>query len=490
MHMIAFRTFRGRLSPSEVQPKPPRLFKQLTKFLALHNLSLLCLAFFLSLLMACIDKPSSRVILTDITNVASAAQPFNTIIDYLLPGRSSIPSPSEPLPNFERPATPLGVRTLDMEDSEPGQDLTSACSRIVSESWEGLSEALQCAKESLRSSPSGSPIPQVVTSPALPSMIQDRLKTARRKPTRKPPQQPFPTPAQTPVRFRYHGHSNSALADYKYFWNSRCEDWMRYEASLEEVSLAAYDGIKKVDPNKDRKYAPASRCPRFRRNGKTERESEADETKPTVTGYRGKYVPDLTAPIYPRTGDLALLHHPGVLETELLFVSFPLYKIHQIFFAFSLDQRSDRHRRQVEASDRGSAQSTVIEDWSPVGGGAIEDFSFWSEDTLVEDEELLPHPGDRKLDGRYQEACSWEVDWATKWEVLMNSFKQHELEHQAKIYSEESSEAKRFQTLEPYRAALADDTVAVGFLDRNENQFTRTGSESDLFDEFEDIVVC
>lgn len=30
--------FRGRLSPSEVQPKPPRPLKQLTEFPALHNL--------------------------------------------------------------------------------------------------------------------------------------------------------------------------------------------------------------------------------------------------------------------------------------------------------------------------------------------------------------------------------------------------------------------------------------------------------------------
>ena len=438
--------------------------------------------------MACIDK-SPKDVLTDITNATSAAQPFNTIIDYLLPGRSVIP-PVEPLPNFERPATPLGMRSLDTEGLEPGQDLATACSRIVSESWEGLSEALQSAKESLRSTPSGSPTPQAANPLVLPSTIQDRLRTPRRKPTRKPPKQPLPAPTQTLVKLRYHGHSNSALADYKYFWNSRCEDWMRYEAEMEEASLVAYDGIK-VDSDKDRRSAPASRCPRFRRNGKTERERQADEAEYTVAGYRGKYVPDLTAPIYPRTGDLAHLHHPGVLETELLFVSFPLHKIHQIFFAFSLDQRFDRYQRQAEANDKFPSQGTAAED-EPSVGGVTEDTSFWSEDTLVEDEELLSHSGDRKLNGRYQDVGLWEVDWATKWEVLMNLFKEHELEHQGKINSVESLEAKCFETLEPYRAALVDDThtVAMGFLDEREDQFTRTGSEPDLFGEFEDIVVC
>ena len=434
--------------------------------------------------MACIDKSSSKAVLTDITNTAPAPQPFNSIIDYLLPGRSAI-SPPEPLPNFERPVTPLSVHLSNMEDLEPSQDLASACSRIVSESWEGLTEALQSAKETLRPSATGPPIPQGAIPPTPPSV--DRRKIPRRKPAQKPPKQPSPTPVMTPAKFRYHGHSNSALADYKYFWNSRCEDWMRYEAELEEASLCAYDGIKKAEPDEGRKSAPASRCPRFRRNGKTEREKEADESEFMVTGYRGKYVPDLTAPIYPRTGDLALLHHPGVLHTELCFVSFPLHKIHQIFFAYSLDQRFDRHQRQVGTNDRGS-HDIVVEDDQTNGGKATEDSSFWSEDTLVEDEELLSYHGDRKPNGRYKEVGLWEVDWAAKWEALIELFKEHELERQGKIDAGKGPEGKRFETLEPYRAALVDDTVAVGFVD----QFTTTGSEPDLFDfeEYDDILVC
>jgi len=435
--------------------------------------------------MACIDK-SSKAVLTDITNIASAAQPFNTIIDYLLPGRSSNPPPSEPLPGFERPVTPLSVRALDVEDLEPDQDLASTCSRIVSESWEGLSEALQSAKETLRPSASSSPPPQAIAPPSLPSMVQDHPKTPRRKATRKPPKQPFPTPALTPVKLRYHGHSNSALADYKFFWNTRCEDWMRYEAELEEASLSAYDGIKKMHPEKDRKSAPASHCPRFRRNGKTEHEKQTDEAESTVTGYRGRYVPDLTAPIYPRTGDLALLHHPGVLETELCFVGFPLHKVHQIFFAFSMDQRFDQHQRAVGAGDSGSQQDLTMEDEPTVGKGN-DDSSFWSEDTLVEDEDLLSHPGDRKLNGRYREVGLWEVDWATKWEVLMELFKEHQLEHQSKGEGAESPEGKRFEILEPYKVALVDDTVTAGFFGEKEDQFARTGTEPDFF---EDILVC
>ena len=440
--------------------------------------------------MACIDKSCSKVVLTDITNMTSSAQPFNSIIDYLLPGRSTVPPPSEPLPNFERPATPLSVRAPDMEDLESNQDLASACSRIVSESWEGLAEALQSAKDSLRTSASGSPTSQATTPPILPSMVQDRLKTPRRKSTRKSSKQLSTTPPQTPVKFRYHGHSNSALADYKYFWNSRCEDWMRYEAELEEASLSAYDGIQKLNPGRDRRSAPASCCPRFRRNGKTEGEKHADEARSTTTGYRGKYVPDLAAPIYPRTGDLTLLHHPGVLETELLFVSFPLHKIHQIFFAFSLDQRFERHQDQLEMNDKESQQEVIVEDEPSVGSKATEDPSFWSEDTLVEDEELLSYSDDRKPNGRYQEVGLWEVDWATKWEVLMNLFKEHELEHRSKIGGMNASESRCFETLEPYKAALADDTVAVSLLEEREDQFTRMGDEFDLFEGFEDIVVC
>ena len=437
--------------------------------------------------MTCVDKSSSKAVLTDITNIASAAQPFNTIIDYLMSSRSSNPPPSEPLPNFERPATPLGVRGLDVEDLEAGQDLASACSRIVSESWEGISEALQNAKDTLRPLTSSSSHPQTTTTPVLPSMAQDRPKAPRRKPTRKPPNQPLPTPAPTPAKFRYHGHSNSALADYKYFWNSRCEDWIRYEAELEEASRTAYDGIQKVDPEKDRISAPASRCPRFRRNGRTEREKQADEADSTVTGYQGKYVPDLTAPIYPRTGDLALLHHPGALETELFFVGFPLHKIHQIFFAFSMDQRFDRHQRAVEAGDRAPHQDAVVED-DPVEGKGNEDTSFWSEDTLVEDEDLIStHSGNKKLNGRYQEIGVWEMDWATKWEVLVVLFKEHELERRGMSGGAEGPEGKHSEMLEPYRAALVDDTVMVGFLDEGEDdQFARTCSEADLFD----ILVC
>jgi hypothetical protein len=435
--------------------------------------------------MACIDKSSSKAVLTDITNITSAAQPFNTIIDYLLPGRSSNPPLPEPLPNFERPATPLSVRALDVEDLEADQDLASACSRIVSESWEGLSEALQSAKETLRPSATSPPPPQATTPPALPPAFPDRPKTPRRKPTRKLPKQPSPASVPAQVKFRYHGHSNSALADYKYFWNSRCEDWMRYEAGL-EASLAVYDGIK-VDTNKDRKPAPASRCPRFCRGDKTEHEEQADEAESTVTGYRGKYVPDLTAPIYPRTGDLTLLHHPSVLETELCFVGFPLHKIHQIFFAFSMDQRYDRLQCAVGTDNSESQQYVTVEDELTAGGKGNEDYSFWSEDTLVEDEDLLPHPGYRKLNGRYQEVGLWEVDWATKWEVLMGLFKEHELERQGQIGDAGIPQGKHFETLEPYRAALVDDTVTMGFLDEGEDQFARTSSEPDLF---EDILVC
>ena len=485
--MIVFKCvyFQDRLLPSEVQPKPPRPLKQLTILPTLYNLHSLCPVSHLSLLMACIDKPSSKTVLTDITNIASGAQPFNTIIDYLLPGRSNNPPPPEPLLNFERSATPLSTRALDLEDLGVDQDLASACSRIVSESWEGLSEALQNAKDTLRSSASSLPSSQPPTPPALPSMFLDRPKTPRRKPTRKLPKQLSPTPVPAQIIFRYHGHSNSALADYKCFWNSRCEDWMRYEAEL-EASLTVYDGIK-VDPDKDRKSAPASHRPFFRRNGKTECEKQADEAESTVTGYRGKYIPDLTAPIYPRTGDLTLLHHPSVLETELCFVGFPLHKIHQIFFAFSMDQRFDRLQRAVGTGDRESQQDIAVEDELTVGGKGNEDSSFWSEDTLVEDEDLLPHPGDRKLNGRYQEVGLWEVDWATKWEVLMGLFKEHELERQGQISGTENLQGKCFEILEPYRAALVDDTVMVGFLDEGEDQFARTGSEPDMF---EDILVC
>ena len=260
---------------------------------------------------------------------------------------------------------------------------------------------------------------------------------------------------------------------------------MRYEAEL-EASLAVYDGIK-VDPDKDRKSAPASHCPRFRRNGKTECEKQADEAESTVAGYRGKYIPDLMAPIYPRTGDLTLLHHPSVLETELRFVGFPLHKIHQIFFAFSMDQRFDRLQRAVGTGDRESQQDIAVEDELTVGGKGNEDSSFWSEDTLVEDEDLLPHLGNRKLNGRYQEVGLWEVDWATKWEVLMGLFKEHELERQGQISGAENLQGKCFEILEPYKAALVDDTVMVGFLDEGEDQFARTDSEPDMFEE---ILVC
>jgi hypothetical protein len=265
---------------------------------------------------------------------------------------------------------------------------------------------------------------------------------------------------------------------------------MRYEAELEEASLLAYDGIK-MDTDEHRKSAPASRCPRFRRSGKTEREGHAEETEIAVPRYRGKYVPDLTAPIYPRTGDLALLHHPNVLETELWFVSFPLHKIHQIFFAFSLDQRFERRQGRIETCDSRSQQAVATEDGSTAGTKAVEDSSFWSEDTLVEDEEVVLYPNDRKLNGRYKEVGLWEVDWATKWEVLMNLFKEHELEQKGKIEGMEELDGKCFETLEPYRAALAENTVAMDFLDEGEpDQFTRTGSEHDLFEDFEDIVVC
>lgn len=255
---------------------------------------------------------------------------------------------------------------------------------------------------------------------------------------------------------------------------------MRYEVELEAASLSAYGGIK-VDPEKDRKSAPASRCPRFRRNGKAEHENQANEMESVVIGYRGKYIPDLTAPIYPRTGDLALLHHSSVLETELCFVGFPLHKIHQIFFAFSMDQRFDRRQRAVGTCDRDPEQDPTV------GDKGNEDSSFWSEDTLVEDEDPLPHLGDKKLNGRYKEVGLWEVDWATKWEVLMGLFKEHELERQGQIGGMERPGGKPFETLEPYRAALLDGTVTVGFMDEREDQFARTGSEPDLF---EDILVC
>jgi len=80
-----------------------------------------------------------------------------------------------------------------------------------------------------------------------------------------------------------------------------------------------------------------------------------------------------------------------------------------------------------------------------------------------------------------------EVNWATKWEVLMKLFKEHELKRQGRGGGAGTPEDERFEKLEPYRAALVDGTVTAGFLGEREDQFARTGTEPDFF---EDVLVC
>jgi hypothetical protein len=290
-----------------------------------------------------------------------------SFLGFLLPGRISaaqslLDTPPHLDIELERPSTALGFREDNPHEAE------STCDKLVSEAWAGIPQDDNDDLDTVLIPPIVSPTPRVPV-----KLIQS-------------------FPLQT---LRYHGHSKSALIDYKLFWNARYDEWARIQTEIEEMELLAYDGIQTTSlPSPSR----------------TRSSSHPAEHRDTRRRYNGEYIPDTRAPIYPRTGDLASLRRPASLNRELLLVGFPLHKIRKILFAHDMDYRFELaiQKRAEEQEHEASYE------W--------EGDSFASdEDTLVEEPSLCfgNLKSTQEADLKYQAAGAWEVDWDFKWELLI-----------------------------------------------------------------------
>lgn len=329
------------------------------------------------LIMPCKRKPPPLIEIDNNINTAIDA-PALSLFEYLLPNLAPQPL-HEPPPNFDRPSTPLGF----CDYSEPActeTTLEATCTRLVSEAWAVISTESECET------------PPHIICPAPRAELLPSLTTEQHI------SEPQNHASHRQRRSRYHGHSKSALADYKVFWNSRYDEWCRWQVELERWEALAYDGIQRTTspPRRDVPKLPETNgCGR----------------------YQGQYVPDIGAPIYPRTGDLASLRRPAALERERWFASFPLHKIHKILYAYDMDYRS-------ELTAGVDAQQHMAEE------DDIADISFASDEgTLVEEPHILDKLKEEALllhGGRYQEAGAWEVDWDVKWELLLALIRRHD----------------------------------------------------------------
>jgi hypothetical protein len=346
-----------------------------------------------------------------------------TLLEFLLPNLASGPLLDTP-PHLDRPSTPLGFCTRDNvkeQEEDSGRSLESSCTQLVSEAWAGITIPQDDEKDDHWHS-IACPAPRIELLPSLTKEVTESQARALRPLS----------------RLRYHGHSQSALTDYKVFWNSRYEDWARWQIELEEVNLRAYDGIQKRTPRRTRNPVPICQMD-------------------SVGHYSGEYIPEFEAPIYPRTGSLALLHQPITLEHERLFIDFPLHKIHKIFFAHDMEHRSELDRKNKK-------QDSCEEDES--------ELSFTSnEATLVEepqgleklkgDEAMLPDANNPK----YQEAGAWELDWNVKWELLIELIRRREEEIRAGILSDVCREYLQDSVAEDEQDEDEDENDCIVYAD-------------------------
>jgi hypothetical protein len=192
-------------------------------------------------------------------------------------------------------------------------------------------------------------------------------------------------PSYFPAHISHHGLSRSALQHHKWLWGARYDEWMQWQADVEEAAAAhgAYGGILDVSalepPPGLRSRSPSPLPP-------VPTPSPAPVAKADVVNPR----------IFPRTGDLAALHDPHSAHVDRVFSNYPLCTLQKALFALSMRGGGAEH----DGAFVSSAAPAQAQDRDDCGSSGHDDDSTSSAESV------------RK------EQPAWERVWDPRWEVL------------------------------------------------------------------------
>lgn len=229
------------------------------------------------------------------------------------------------------------------------------------------------------------------------------------------------TPVATPVVFTPpdHGLSRSALSHLKGFWSARQDEYARLEAQL-ALETNPYGGILEIP--RAREGLRAALFSRLSRPGPRSPQHAPSSNAP----------PSLTAPIYPRTGDLSALHDTRSAVLDRAFRNLTLNTIQKILFLHDMLQRADRLPAPRLPSAPKAASSEDEDAFVDVSLGTLSSEDS-SESTFVADEPPACHDCDAGSCAEQHAPVTksrervWEVDWVARWKVLLARVKEDPL---------------------------------------------------------------
>ncbi|KIP01280.1 hypothetical protein PHLGIDRAFT_20688 [Phlebiopsis gigantea 11061_1 CR5-6] len=221
-----------------------------------------------------------------------------------------------------------------------------------------------------------------------------------------------------------HGLSRSALTHLKGFWSARQDEYARLEAQFALAEANAYDGIWQPRPRS------GFRAALFNRLWNSDVQSSYDVETPRSVE------PNVDAPIYPRTGDLATLRDSRPAALDRAFCHLPLNSINKILFLHDMLERSTTPSPVSPVSPLPKDSSSDDED-----NVSFVDISLGScascESAFVGGETSFcsahEHRNAARDDNHEQETDSvhpvdydrvWEIDWTARWKVLFERVKE------------------------------------------------------------------
>lgn len=233
-----------------------------------------------------------------------------------------------------------------------------------------------------------------------------------------------------PSEFSNHGLSKSSLMHQKWFWSTRYDDWVMWEAQNAQANAAteAYGGMA---------ILPGT-CPALSRS----------RIGPFRTTPPPSPPPAPNPHIFPRLGDIAALRDPYSVNIDRCFCHFPLWTMHKTLYMFDMHHRSTTS----EGKSLGKAPGYESLSLSDEGLNVAEDVSLSSDFsdsdvTLVsENQSSISSTNterlaeDSKKSAEEEEAeevntefCTWdgvrawEISWYARWELLVELVKRDEI---------------------------------------------------------------
>ncbi|EGO03989.1 hypothetical protein SERLA73DRAFT_69788 [Serpula lacrymans var. lacrymans S7.3] len=308
---------------------------------------------------------------------------------------------------------------LESEDDSSSDDSDS----------ESLSDEDQTSYQIVFPPPPTKNVPCTSSETHIPEPVRPTAQTATTPENTSSLPIPLSPSAKQALRLAYphHGFSRSALMHQKWFWSSRHDEWVEWQARQDECKLRAGDAENSCPAPTCSEEDPHSRSP----------SSGLDRDVPVQS--QNRFVQNMNAPIYPRIGDVTALRDAYSVNVDRCFCQFPLWTIHKMLYLFDMHQRvAQPEHAPKKLEDTPSQTHSEAEDTEYIENvGSSQSLSTFIDDdkTLVEDESpfgspkkgsvatKLPEPvfgsGTPAAGYFWNGARPWELSWYARWELLI-----------------------------------------------------------------------